>query len=288
MAVFSNLEGTMKKTFILGKNGTRLSTDGTQLEVQNYQGTSYVPVSAADPVNPNHLVTLGYFNAHSGGSSGGALSGTTVPDVSLGENGDMYLQVDDTNIVQIFFKDQGIWKPFKGTTPVTDSDYVTSYTVLPNEFMQSGSKYVYTLPASTHQRGTNLLVQVQDQGGNNVGTDVSLDGLGNVTIGVDSMPSSLLIIKLIGATTMTTPYDSFVNKIDWVSSSGTYTLSVTAATHGQEPGPLYLAIYENSVDGASANAPFNLVTVDSAIDSSGNVTFTSYAPFSGKLVISGK
>ena len=288
MAVFSNLEGTMKKTFILGKNGTRLSTDGTQLEVQNYQGTSYVPISAADPITPSNLVTLAYFNAHSGGSSGGALSGTTVPDVSLGENGDTYFQVDDTSIVQIFFKDQDIWKPFNGTTPVTDSDYVTSYTVLPNEFMQSGSMYVYTLPVSTHQRGTDLLVQVQDQGGNIIGTEVSLDGLGNITIGVSDIPSSLLIIKLIGATTMTTPYNSFVNKIDWVNNSGTYTLSVTATTHGQEPGPLYLAIYENSIDSASANAPFNLVTVGSAIDSSGDVTFTTYTPFSGKLVISGK
>ena len=87
---------------------------------------------------------------------------------------------------------------------------------------------------------------------------------------------------------MTTPYNSFVSIIDWVNNSGTYTLSVTATTHGQEPGPLYLAIYENSIDSASANAPFNLVTVGSAIDSSGDVTFTTYTPFSGKLVISGK
>lgn len=288
MAVFSNLEGTMKKTFILGKNGARFSTDGTEIQVQNYQGTDYVPVGAGDPILPTHLVTLSYFNAHSGGGSGSSLSGTTEPDVALGVNGDTYYQVDATTIVKIFFKDQGIWKPFNGTTPVIDSDYVTSFNIVPSDFTPSGNLFVYTLPESVHQRGPNLLVQVQDPGGNTIGTEVSLDSTGNITIGVDAIPVQNLIIKLIGATTMTTPYSNPVNKIDWTLSAGVYTLSIPAATHGQEVGPLYLAIYENSVDSATSASPFNLVTVDSSIDSSGNVQFKSYASFSGKVVISGK
>lgn len=288
MAVFSNLEGTMKKTFILGKNGARLSTDGTELVVQNYTGTELLPISAAEPVNPDNLVTLSYFNAHSGGSAGGALSGTTVPDVSLGTNGDMYFQVDATSVVQIYFKDQGIWKPFASPIPPEDSDYVTAFTVQPSEFTQQGQNYVYSIPANTHQRGSNLLVQVQDPLGNTIGTDVIVDSTGNITISQVAKPTEFQIIKLIGVTDMTQPYNALVNKIDWVASGDKFNFTVPATIHEQASGPLYLAMYENVVDGATSAAPYALITLDSVIDSSGNVTFTSYVPLSGKVVISGK
>lgn len=288
MAVFSNLEGTMKKTFILGKNGAQFSTDGVEVSVRNYQGTQLVPFNAADPVNPSNVVTLSYFNAHSGGGSGGALSGTVEPDVSLGENGDTYFQLDDVNIINIFFKDQNIWKPFKVTPPVTDSDYVTSITVQPSDFVPNGSEYSKTITAAQHGRGANLLIQVQDPGGNTVGTSITVDDIGNITITVVEVPTTYLNVKLIGETTMSTPYSALVNKSQWTNNAGVYTLSVASTVHGQEPGPLYLAIYENAVDGAVAAEPYNLVTVDSTIDSSGNVAFKSFVPFSGKVVISGK
>lgn len=287
MAVFSNLEGTMKKTFILGKNGARFSTDGTEVVVQNYTGTDLIPVSAGEPIKPDNLVTLSYFNAHSGGSAGGALSGTTVPSVSLGNNGDMYFQVDATSIVQIFFKDQGIWKPY-ATAPVQDSDYVTAFTAQPSDFIQQGQEYVYSISAITHQRGSNLLVQVQDPTGNTVGCDIDVDISGNISIGMTSRPTQIQIVKLIGVTDMTQPYSALVNKIDWITAGDKYSFTVSATTHNQASGPLYLALYENSVDGATSSAPYSLVSLDSVIDGSGNVTFTSYVPLSGKVVISGK
>ena len=287
MAVFSNLEGTMKKTFILGKNGARFSTDGTEVVVQNYTGTDLIPVSAGEPIKPDNLVTLSYFNAHSGGSAGGALSGTTVPSVSLGNNGDMYFQVDATSIVQIFFKDQGIWKPY-ATAPVQDSDYVTTFTAQPSDFIQQDQEYVYSISAITHQRGSNLLVQVQDPTGNTVGCDIDVDISGNISIGMTSRPTQIQIVKLIGVTDMTQPYSALVNKIDWITAGDKYSFTVSATTHNQASGPLYLALYENSVDGATSSAPYSLVSLDSVIDGSGNVTFTSYVPLSGKVVISGK
>ena len=90
MAVFSNLEGTMKKTFILGKNGAKLTFAQNALNVYNYQETSLIPISAADPTDGTHLVTLAYFNSHAGGGSGNALRGTVDPDPSLGTDGDVY------------------------------------------------------------------------------------------------------------------------------------------------------------------------------------------------------
>ncbi|WEM33284.1 hypothetical protein EJP02_223 [Escherichia phage EJP2] len=293
MAVFSNLEGTMKKTFFLGKGGVRFSSvdyapGKTEMQVQNYQGTELVPVSAGAPINPSHLVTLNYFNEHNAGGSGGALSGTDEPDVSLGINGDTYFQVDGTSIVQIFFKDQDIWKPFKKPAPTTDSDYVTAHTSMPGDFVLQGSQYVFSLPESVHKRGSDLLVQVQDPGGNTIGMNVTLDAVGNVTISTDAVPTEYVIVKLIGATTMTAPYSSPVNKAQWSSSAGKYSLTIPQSTHGQEIGPLYLAIMENEVDSATSSSPYNVVTVDSTIDVAGNVTFSSYLPFSGKVVISGK
>jgi len=158
MAIFSNFEGTMKKSFVLGKNGARLTYDDAQstVKVQNYQGNRLIPISAADPIEPSHLVTLGYFDTHGGGGSGGnpILRGTTEPDPSLGEDGVVYFQVDDDSIVQIFIKDDGVWKPFTKPVPPTDSDYVTSHTVQPSDFTSSGSQFI--LP--TNSRNVNAIV----------------------------------------------------------------------------------------------------------------------------------
>lgn len=292
MAIFSNFEGTMQKTFVIGKNGGRLTYDSTQsaIAVQNYEGDKLIPISAADPVEQSHLVTLGYFNTHGGGGTGGnpILKGTVAPDVSLGEEGDVYFQVDDTNIVDILIKDNGTWKSFNKPVPPTDSDYVTSHIVQPSDYVLASSMYVYTLPEIVHNRGTGVLVQIQDTNGNSVQPEVLLDEIGNITLKFSELPSENYIIKLIGETTMTTPYSAGINKVQWVQSGDMYTLTIPAETHGQESGPLYIAIYENVVDGATSVAPYTLISTDSIIDSLGNVTFKSYAPLSGKIVISGK
>lgn len=291
MAIFSNLDGTMKKSFILGKNGGRLAYDDTQsaIKVQNYQGDRLIPVSVADPVEASHAVTLGYFNTHGGGgSTNPILSGTVEPDVSLGENGDAYFQLDATNIVQIFMKDSGVWKPFKKPAPPVDSDYVTSITIMPNDFNLTNNSYSYVLPESVHNRGAGILVQIQDSTGNIIQTDVKVDDVGNITIITNEIPSNYLIIKLIGETTMTTPYSNSINKTEWVQSGDMWTLSIPVSVHNQEAGPLYVAIYENVVDGATGNPPYSLISTDSIVDSAGNVTFKAYAPISGKVVISGK
>ena len=104
MAVFSNLEGTMNKSFILGKNGAQITTNGSVVQIQNYSGTKLLPISAGDPTANTHLVTLGYLNKHSGGGSG-ILRGTTAPDESIGFDGDVYFLVDNTNVLQIYIKD---------------------------------------------------------------------------------------------------------------------------------------------------------------------------------------
>lgn len=286
MAVFSNLEGTMKKTFILGKNGAKLTFDQNALNVYNYQGTSLIPISAADPTNGTHLVTLAYFNSHAGGGSGNALRGTVDPDPSLGVDGDVYYKIDATNILQIYIKDSGIWKPFIAS--VTDTAYVTTTPATPSEFTLVGSNYVYTLPASTHGRGADIIVQLQGTSGNVQNADLVVDGSGNITVTVDTQPTSTINVIIIGDTNLSTPYSQLINKSNWSSTGSAFTLTIPQATHGQVAGALFIAVYQNTVDSATSTSPYAIVAVDTAIDSSGNITLTASETFSGKVVISGK
>ena len=291
MAVFSNLEGTMKKSFIIGKNGAKLTTDGDVVQFQNYQGTRLIPISAGEPVANTHLVTLGYFNQHNTGS-GSTLRGNSIPAQSLGIDGDTYFQVDAEKIIQIYIKDLGIWKPFQGGPgPDVDSDYVTSVTVNADQFalVPGTTDYTFSLPESVHQRGSDVLIQIQDPTGNSVTLQTEVDGIGNIILTSNGeLDLPYIVVKLIGATSMTTPFSKLINKSEWVANADKFDLSIPVTEHNQESGPLYLAIYENSVDGSTSQAPYDLVAVDSTIDSSGNVVFSSYAAFSGKVVISGK
>ena len=286
MAVFSNLEGTMKKSFILGKNGAKLTTDGSELSVYNYQGTSLIPISAADPLDGTHLVTLSYFNSHSGGGSGNALRGTVDPGPSLGIDGDVYYKINDTSILQIYIKDAGIWKPFISTP--TDSEYVTTTVAAPSDFTLVGSNYVYTLPASTHGRGSDIIVQIQGPGGDVQNADTQVDGSGNITVKLSSVPTSNVNVVIVGETTLSTPYSRLINKADWTTSGQEFTISIPQATHSQVPGAIFIAVYENTTDSATSASPYQIVAVQTAIDSTGNVTLTSSVRFSGKAVISGK
>ncbi|SOK58496.1 hypothetical protein [Yersinia phage fHe-Yen9-04] len=286
MAVFSNLEGTMKKTFILGKNGSKLAYENGAVKAYNYQGTNLIPISAADPSDGTHLVTLAYFNAHSGGGSGSALRGTTDPDPSLGVDGDVYYKVDATNILQIYVKDLGIWKPFNSQT--TDTPYVTTISATPAEFTQVGSNYVYTLPATEHGRGNNIMIQLQGTNGSVENADVVVDSSGNITVSVGTVPTSNVNVVIIGETNMTTPYSQLINKSDWTTSGSEFALSIPQSVHGQAPGAIFITVYQNTVDSATSTSPYSLVAVETAIDSSGNVTLKTNVTFSGKVVLSGK
>lgn len=286
MAVFSNLEGTMKKSFILGKNGAKLSFDSGVLVVKNYQDTNLIPISAADPTSDTHLVTLQFLNSHSGGSNN-TLRGTTDPEQSLGIDGDVYYKVDEVSILQIYIKDLGIWKPFI-STPTTDSDYVSTTLASPSDFQQVGSNYVYSLPAASHGRGSDIIVQLQGVNGEIQQSSISVDSVGNITITSVSLPTGNINIVIIGETTLSTPYSQPINKADWTVSGSEFTLAIPQATHAQPAGAIFIAVYENSTDSATSASPYQITAVQTAIDGSGNITLTSSVQFSGKVVISGK
>ncbi len=289
MAIFSNLEGTMKKSFVVGKNGGSLVYENGSLKIMNYQQNDLIPISVANPTDDTHAVNLAYFNTHGGGGGGNTniLHGTTDPVQSLGEDTNVYFKLDSTSIVNIFFKDLGIWKPLS-VTPTPDSNYVTDSTILPSDWVNSSGIYTYSLPESVHQRGSDIIVQLQDSTGASSLAQIIVADNGDVTISTASLPSTNYKILLIGATTLSTPYSKNINKSMWVSASGEYTLSIPSSDHDQPQGPLFLSVYQNTVDGASSAAPYQEVSVETTIDSNNNVTLKSSILFSGKVVISGK
>lgn len=289
MAIFSNLEGTMKKSFVVGKNGGTLVYDNGTLKVMNYQQSDLIPISVANPTDDTHAVNLAYFNSHGGGGGGsaGILHGTTDPAPSLGEDNNVYFKLDDTNILNIYFKDTGIWKPFS-VPPVQDSNYVTEQVILPSDWISNAGVYQYSLPATTHQRGSDIIVQLQDSSGASTLAQVVVSSQGNITVTSNVLPSTNYKLLLIGATTLTTPYPKLINKANWSSVSGAYQLTILATEHNQASGPLFITVYQNTVDGATSAAPYEVVSLETSIDTSGNITLKSNILFSGKVVISGK
>lgn len=290
MAIFSNLEGTMKKSFIVGKNGGSIVYENGSLKVMNYQQNDLIPISVANPTDDTHAVNLAYFNSHGGGGSGGnanILHGNSDPAPSLGEDNNVYFKLDDSSILNIYFKDGGTWKPLT-TPPVQDSSYVTEYVITPSDWSNVSGTYQYSLPESTHGRGSNIIVQLQDSNGANSLAQITVSSQGNIDITSAILPSSNYKILLIGDTTLTTPYPKVINKSNWTSVSGKYQLTILASEHNQATGPLFLTAYQNKVDGATSAAPFEVVSLETSIDSSGNVTLISNVLFSGKVVISGK
>lgn len=292
MAIFSNLEGTMKRSFTLGKQGSTISSEFVagnldSLAVKDYTGAKLIPISAANPLRDSHVVTLAYFKANAGSGGVGHLRGTDDPTPEQGADGDVYYKIDATNIVQIFIKDNMIWKPYLAA-PSNDSAYTTTNPIQPNDFVADLGQYAYTLPASVHNRGSDVVAQLQGATGDVQGANVILASNGDITVRVLNKPTSFINVVIVGRTTMTSPFSRIFNKADWNPVGSNFSLTVPQTQHGQVPGALYLAAYENRVDGAISTAPYSLISLDTSIDGAGNVTFTSSVRFSGKLVISGK
>lgn len=105
MAIFSNLSGTMQTIFSIGKNGIRLLSNSSSLSIQD-DNSNLAQVSAGEPIANSHLVTKNFLL----NNSTFTYYGGTIPDPTLGVNGNLYIQISDTNIIKIYFKHNDIWK----------------------------------------------------------------------------------------------------------------------------------------------------------------------------------
>lgn len=288
MAILTNLTGTMKSLFVLGKNGVRLTSTSTELEVQNYDGTDLRPIVIANPSKDTHAVNLAYFKANTSGSaSNPILHGTTVPSASFGQDGYSYYQMEDGKIENIFIKIAGTWIPLNAVEEDTEEYIVQSHVVAADWVDNGDSTSTVQISAETHGKGPEIVVQVQMLDGSLVIPAVQIDDIGNITLTQTTGPTNCNVV-IIGETDMTAPYTGSIAKDEWVTVDDHFELSIPQSTHQQASGALFVSCYENVVDGPTSTSPWNLVGIQMQIDSESNIILKSSKAFSGKVVITGK
>lgn len=157
-----------------------------------------------------------------------------------------------------------------------DSDYVTTISLLSSDFTLVGGVYRAEVARNVHQRGTELIIQLQSTAGavSDFST-VQVDTDGNITI--EQTVSSDVDVLIIGQTIQITPYSKV---LDWNLSNNVYTMTILGTEHLMTN--ISFTVYELK-DGV-----YNIVTTQSEVDSDWNLTLTSLTSFVGKVVIEGK
>lgn len=288
MAILSNLEGTMRKIFVFGKNAIRLTATDKELQVLSYDGKDTRPVVVANPSKDTHAINLGFFKANSTGSASNPIyHGTTVPSPSFGEDGHSYYYLKDDKIENIFIKIDGVWVPMN-TVPEDTEDFVVQAHIFVSDWVDNadGTHTMY-IPESVHNKGTDLVVQIQMLDGSLIVPALQVDAEGNITLTQTTGAVNCNVV-IIGATEMALPYTGNIKKSQWVPVLDEFELSIPQSTHQQASGALFVTVYENSVDSDTSTAPWNLVGVQMQFDNASNIVLRSTKAFSGKVVIAGK
>ncbi len=162
--------------------------------------------------------------------------------------------------------------PFEVFPSGTDSDFTTHVPVSANQFVDNGDgTFSYVLNESEHNRGTDLVLQIQSPNGVIYNPDVSVDASGNVTITQDVAQD--LDVIIIGPTDQTSVYST---ALVWVANGATFEMEIPFSEHNK-PTPS-LSVYDGT----------KLVAITIEIDDSDNITLISNDDFAGKVVIAGK
>ncbi len=154
----------------------------------------------------------------------------------------------------------------------SDSDYVTIYAVSSSQMTNNGDgTYSFTLSNTVHQRGSNIVVQIQNVNGTIYNPDLVVDSSGNITVTQSDNTDYDIII--VGPTNQRTVYST---ALSWTISGSDFTMSIPYSTHlKQSPS---ISVYD-SVG--------HMVQVLVSIDNSDNITLESSENFTGKVVITG-
>lgn len=162
--------------------------------------------------------------------------------------------------------------PFEVLPSGVDTDFTTDVPVAANQFVDNGNgTFSFALNESVHNRGTDLVLQIQSPNGVIYNPDVSVDANGNITITQDSAQD--LDVIIIGPTDQTSVYST---ALVWVANGGVYEMDIPFSTHNK-PTPS-LSVYDGT----------KLVAITVEIDDSDNITLISNDNFTGKVVIAGK
>ncbi|AFC21933.1 virion structural protein [Cronobacter phage vB_CsaM_GAP32] len=162
--------------------------------------------------------------------------------------------------------------PFEVHPAGEETDFATNVPVSASQFVANGDgTFSYTLTETEHNRGTDLVIQIQNPNGVIYNPDVSVDSNGNITITQDSAQDMDVVI--IGPTNQNTVYSS---PLAWVLDGSAYKMVIPFSTHNKiNPS---LSVYDTT----------KLVSIMIIIDDSDNITLVSNDNFTGKVVIAGK
>ncbi len=153
-----------------------------------------------------------------------------------------------------------------------DSDYVTVYPVSASQFIDNkDGTFSYVLTEQVHNRGANLVLQLQDTSGAVYTGDLSVSDSGDVT--VTQMSAEDIDIVLIGDTTKE---HVFVKTLSWIAEDDYFRMDIPYTEHNKQN--ISVSVY----DGTSVSA------ISVLCDDEDNVTLISDTEFSGKVVIAGK
>ena len=153
-----------------------------------------------------------------------------------------------------------------------DSDYVTSIALSPADFIIDADKYVAVITESLHLRGTDVVIQLQSASQEVFFSTVSVNGNGDITITQDT--NDAVNVVLIGKTLKSTP---FKTALTWVANGdGTSSASIPKSEHNKEN--ISFTVYDGT----------NVVSTEAVINSTEDLTLTSYEEFVGSVVIVGK
>ena len=153
-----------------------------------------------------------------------------------------------------------------------DSDFTTTIPVSASQFVDNGDgTFTYVLNQNIHNRGTDLVLQIQNPNGLIYSPSVSVDSNGNITIIQDSAFDMDVVI--IGPTDQTTVYST---TLDWDFDGSEYQMTIPFSTHNKTTPSL--SVYDG----------VQLVSITVQMDDSDNITLYSNTDFAGKVVIAGK
>lgn len=153
----------------------------------------------------------------------------------------------------------------------TDSDFVTIIPVQNDRFIPNGDgTYNISIPATDHNRGANLVVQLQTFSGQIIDGTVVVDSTGDLTITVSD--TEIFNVLIIGDTTLNKVH---VESLSWTLVGSMYEMDIPFATHGKEN--TYVDVYDGNT----------IVQCEVIEDSSFNIKLRSLESFSGKVVIAG-
>lgn len=162
--------------------------------------------------------------------------------------------------------------PFDVLPSGTDSDFVTNIPVAAAQFVDNGNgTFTFNLSESEHNRGTDLVIQIQNPNGLVYEPEVRVKSTGDISI--TQLIAEDMDIVIIGKSEQSSVFST---DLVWVSDGSSYKMDIPFTVHDkQNPS---VTVYDG----------IEVVSITIEVDSTDNITLYSNDDFTGKVVVAGR